>query len=343
MAIQANEIKWYKSSVINDTSGNGSTMSVNEIVDGVKNNVWPDVPQAERVSGSIKYRKTFIKVANDNDLTLITPRIFIETHTPGDDSVVLMPGTQTDTQLQASGYTRFYGAADLDVDASVDDTTLVVNVENGNALGEQEIFKDGDLIRVSDKTSVDAVGGAIEFLRLASSSAVAWNGNQATLTLETGVSLENAYLAADTKVASVIEESDIEASVTNWSESSVAGTYDEVASPLLMDHIGTIEQNWTLTFTSATDFSCSGDTLGIVGSGSIGGGTFAPNNPDFSKPYFTLEDGSPPWGGTWAAADTIIFSSHPASVAIWEKRTVPAGADSFSGNKVIVAITGESE
>lgn len=343
MAIQASEIKWYKSTLINDTSGNGGTMSADEIVDGVKNNVWPDVPQAERISGSVKYRKTFIKVANDDDLTLIMPRIFIETRTPGDDSVVLMAGTQTDTQLQASAYSRFYGAADLDVDANANDTTLIVNVENGNGQGEHEIFQDGDLLRISDKTSVDAVNGSIEFLRLASSNAVAWNGNQATLTLEAGAALANAYLLTNTKVASVIEASDIEASFTAWSESSVAGTYDEVTAPLEADHIGTIEQNWTITFNSASQYSCSGDTMGVVGSGSIGGGSFSPNNPDFNKPYFTLLDGSPPWGGTWAVADTIVFSSHPAASAIWEKRIVPAGADSFSGNKVVVAITGESE
>ena len=343
MAIQASEIKWYKADVVNDTSGNGGTMSADEIADAVKNNVWPDVPQAERVSGSVKYRKTFIKVANDDDLTLIEPRVFVETRTPGDDSVVVMLGTQSDTQLQASSYSRFYGAADLDVDVNVNDTSLVVNVENGNGFGEHEIFQDGDLLRISDKSNVDAVDGNIEFVRLASSSAVAWNGNQATLTLEPGASLDASYLATNTKVASVVEASDITASLSGWSESSVSGTYDEVASPVVLDHIGSVEQNWVITFTSATTFSCSGDTLGNVGSGSIGGGDFAPNNSDFSKPYFTLVDGSPPWGGIWASADTLTFSTHPAAVAIWEKRTVPAGSDSFSGNKVVVAITGESE
>ena len=343
MAIQASELKWYNASVVNDTSGNGGRMSANEIADGVKNNVWPDVPQAERTAGSVKYRKTFIKVANDADLTLIAPRIFIETRTPGDDSVVLMVGTQSDTQAEASGYARFYGAAELDVDINAGDSTLVVNVEDGNGAGGHEIFQDGDLIRVSDKSSVDSVSGNTEFVRLASGSAVVWNGNQATLTLEAGGSLANAYPATDTKVASVIEPSDIQASFSGWSESSVAGTYDEVTSPLLTDHIGTLEQNWTLTFTSATTFSCSGDTVGIVGSGTLGGGAFAPNNSAFDKPYFTLADGSPPWGGSWAVPDTLTFNTHPAAVAVWEKRTVPAGAESFSGNKVVVAITGESE
>lgn len=342
MAIQASEIKWYKSSVVNDTAGNGGTLSANESIDGVKNNVWPDVSQAERMAGSVKYRKTFIKIANDDDLALINPCIFVETGTPGDDSIVLLPGSQTDTQAQVVGYTRFYGAATLDLNTQTGDTIVTVNVEAGNGLGGHEIFRNGDLVRISDKTSVDAGSGNAEFVRLASSAAVAWNGNQATLTLAPGVSLTYAYLAANSKVASVIEAADIEAAVDNWSESSVAGTYDEVASPVLLDHIGSVEENWTLTFANPTQFNCHGDTLGLVGSGTIGGGAFAPNNPDFNKPYFTLANGAPPWGGSWAATETIRFRTHPAAVAVWEKRTVPAGANSFSGNKVVVAITGES-
>ena len=342
MAIQTSEIKWYRSSAVNDTVSNGGRLSAQEVPDGVKNNVWPDVPQSERTAGSTKYRKTFIKVDNDADLTLISPRIFVETQTPGDDSVVLMAGTQTDTQGDATAYTRFFGTGDLDSDASVTDTTLTVNVEPGNASGGHEIFQNGDLIRISDKTSVDAASGNVEHLRLANPDGVSWNGDQATLTFEAGSAITAAYLAANTRVASVIEAVDITTAFDGWSESAVAGTYDETSNPPVMDHVGTIEQTWTLTFSDATTFACSGDTVGSVTGGSIGGGDFAPNNPDFSKPYFTLTDGTPPWGGTWAASDTITFTTHPAAVAIWEKRTVPAGADSLSGNQVIVAISGES-
>lgn len=169
MSIQSSEIKWYKSVLVNDTTANGGVMSSDEIVDGVKNNLWPDVPQAERDAGSTKYRKTFIKVANDDDLTLIDPRIFIETRTAGDDNIVLMAGSQTDTQAEADDYTRFYGAGDLDGDVAAGDGVIVVTVESGNGDGGQAIFQDGDLIRISDKTGVDDVGGNSEFLRLAAS------------------------------------------------------------------------------------------------------------------------------------------------------------------------------
>ncbi|MBF0262456.1 MAG: hypothetical protein HQL97_11570 [Magnetococcales bacterium] len=341
MAIQASEIKWYRSRVVNDGPTNGGTMSALEIQDGVKNNVWPDVPQAERNAGSVKYRKSFIKIANDDDLALTAPRLFIETGTPGDDRVVVLAATQTDTQAEASGYTRCYGIGFLDGPILADDASLQVVVEPGNAAEGDAIFQDGDLIRVSDQSSLDAPTGNSEFLRLASSNAVTWNGNLATLTLADGNRPARNYAAGVTKVASVIEGADITTGLSDWQISSPAGSYDRTGFPPALDHIGTLEQTWTLTFTSATQFVCVGNDLGIVGSGAIQT-DFSPINPDFAKPYFTLSGGSPPWGGTFASGDTVTFVTHPAALPLWEKRTVPAGANSHSGNQVIVAISGES-
>ncbi|MBF0614223.1 MAG: hypothetical protein G8237_04935 [Magnetococcales bacterium] len=341
MAIQSSEIKWYKPLNVSDTNSNGGPMSHIEIPDNVKNNVWPDVPQAERTTGSTKYRKTFIKIANDDDLPLIAPRIFIETPTPGDDLVVLMEGTQTDTQTQAITYARCYGCGQLESDALSGDTTIPVMVENGNNLAGNGIFQTNDLIRISDKEHVNAVTGNTQFLRLAASNAVSWNGNLATLTLASSNTLEFNFSATNTRVASVIETDDITTSITGWQESTTAGTYNETTHPVTCDHIGTIEENWTLTFSNATQFTCAGARVGTVGSGSISS-SFAPNNPNFNKPYFTLSGGTPPWGGTWASGDTLSWTTHPAAVAIWEKRQVPAGTNSHAGNKVVVAISGES-
>jgi hypothetical protein len=340
MPIDASEIKLLKSSVVNETTSNGGLMSNTEIVDGVKNNIWPDVPQAERTAGSVKYRKIFVKIANDADITLVDPKLFLETHTPGDDSVVLMAGTQIDTQAEADDYTRFYGAGDLDADVSAAATTIDVNVESGNASAGADIFQLGDLIRISDKADVDAESGNVEFLRLHASTGVSWNGDKATLTFAAGVSLANAYTTASTRVASVLEAADITASLDNWSESSASGIYDETGLPPTLDHIGGIEETFTITFTDATNFGCVGSVVGSVGSGSIGGGDFAPNNTDHTKPYFTLLDAG--WSGTWVGGDTVSFTTHPASTAVWQRRTVPAGANSLSGDEAIIAISGES-
>ena len=219
MSIVASELKLYAATVINDTTANGGAISSTEIVSGTKNNIWPDVPQAERVAGSVKYRKVFIKVENAESLALTNACIFIETPTPGDDTVVLMSGTPTDTQAEADDYTRFYGAGTLDADISAGASTLAVNVENGNAATGASIFRDGDLIRVSDKATVDAASGNTEFVRLASSSAVSWNGNKATLTLAS--TLANSYTASSTRVASVLEVASISDPQAVWQRRTV--------------------------------------------------------------------------------------------------------------------------
>ena len=75
-----------------------------------------------------------------------------------------------------------------------------------------------------------------------------------------------------------------------------------------------------------SDFAVAGDTLGSVGSGNIAS-NFAPTNPDFGAPYFTLP--SAIWGGAWASGETFTFQTHPAALPLWLKRVVPAGAASI--------------
>ena len=343
MPVQSTELKFYKAATVGDTSSNGGRMSANEIADGVKNNVWPDVPQGERLAGSTKYRKVFFKVANDDDTKLINPRLFVETPTPGDDRVLIFPGTQTDVQGDLTGTERQYGGGWLDVNVSIGATSIDVNVE----AAADAVFQNGDLIRISDKDGVDDASGNVEFLRLDATTGVTWNGDKATLTFESGQSLQSGYNAAGTRVSSVIEPADVESYWDNWSGSTVTGTYDGNAPTTppttnvpVTDSIGSIEQTWTISFTDANNFTCVGDTVGSVGGSSIVSGDFAPNNPSFDKPYFTLP--SIGWGGTWASGETITFRTHPAAVPVWWKRIVPAGANSLSADKVVVAITGES-
>ena len=343
MTILASELKFYRAAVSSDQTSNGGRMSATEVATGVKNNLWPDVPQSERLSGSTKYRKAFLKVASAENLALIDARIFVETPTPGGDRVLFFAGTQTDTQAAITGAERYYGAGQLNANVSSGATSIVVNTEGGSA---DAAFANGDLIRISDKTTVDAVSGNAEFIRLAATNAVSWNGTNATLTFAAGQTLTNSYVAASTRVASVWEAGTVRGSVDTWSVSSAAGTYDGWSGtgnqPTIVttNAIGSIEQTWTLTFTSASAFTCVGETVGSVGAGSTTA-NFTPNNADFSQPYFTLPLSG--WGGTWASGDIITFKTHPAAVALWQKRIIPPGTGSLSGDKVVIGVSGESE
>ena len=332
MPILSTELLWYKPAEISDDPTNGGRMSANVITDAVKNNIYPDVSEAERVAGSTKHRKVFIKVANDDDLDMLTPKVFMETFSPGDDIVTFHQGTQTDQQTDLSG-NRQFGSGKLDVTVLSGVSVFDVLTEGGAG---DPIFVAGDTIRISDKTSVSDAGNNEEFHTIAGGG-VSYAGLIATLTI-TGT-LANGYAAADTKIASVIEPSTIAATFDTVVNNSSAGTFDTTDPKLIVDNIGGVEQDWTLTFTSATVFNITGNTLGLVGTGNVGS-TTAPNNADFTKPFFTIL--ATAFGGTFVSTETITFSTRPAALPIWHKRIVPAGATAIGNNNFIVAIDGES-
>ncbi|MBF0422633.1 MAG: hypothetical protein HQL73_06545 [Magnetococcales bacterium] len=337
MAIQSSELKYYKPASVNDTGTNGGRMSANEIVSAVKNNIFPDVSQAERANGTSRHRKVFFKVSSADNLALQNARIFLEQSTAGGDRIVMFPATQTGTQSAITGAERKYGVGQLQSGAAVGDSSVVVTVESG----DDAVFQDGDLIRVSNQANVNDSTGKEEWIRLASTGGVAWNGDQATLTFASGQVLANPYLASNTRVSSVIEAGTVEPTVTGWTETTASGTYDETLHPVIPDAIGAIREVWTLTFTSPTNYSVVGAVIGAVGTGSIGGGTFAPDNPDFTgHPYFELADSG--WGGTWQAGDSLTFTTTPAAYPVWFKHIVPAGTDSSSVSNFVFAMSGES-
>ncbi len=333
MTILNSELKFYKSATVDDTAANGGRMSANEIISGVVQNVFPHVLKAERDAGSTKYRKLFCKVQNDNDETLLGAQFWFDKPTAADDWCVMWPGTQRDAQGDITGSERIYGCAALSADAAAGGSTLVVEVEDASLVG---IFQDGDTIRVTDKDTPDSTTGNEEFHTISGAPVV--SGTEVTITIA-GTLASDYTVASSSRAMSVYEPGDVLCSVDNWVETSVGGTYDEGAYPVITDNIGTVEQTWTLTFTDANSYTVSGDTVGDVGSGNISA-DFAPQNPDWSKPYFTLESAG--FGGTWAAGDTIVFQTHPAAVPIWEKRVVPAGAASFANNAIIIVMAGES-
>jgi len=326
MAISSSELKWFKSLTVGDTSANGGKMSANESVSNIKNNVFPDVTEAERTAGKTRYRKLFAKVANDDDDTLFSGKIHATEHTPSNDYIVMFAATQVDTQADITGSERLYGGGGLTSDVSAGATAFDVTVEDTSLI----LFITADTVWIGDGTNEEYFENVT----------ISKTGTTVTITLDTGDQLANSYTVAGGAVgASVYEPGDILGSYDNWAETSSAGTYDESANPPEIDNIGSIEETWTLTFTSATAFDCSGAAAGAVGSGNISG-DFSPNNTDWTKPYFILRAAG--WGGTWASGDTIVFQTHPAAQAMWFKEVVPAGSSAYSNNTFKTRIAGEA-
>jgi len=324
--ILANELKNYKSAVVSDAATNGGRMSgTNEITSALKNNLWPDVDEDERAAGSTKYRKTFFKNANDADETFTGSKIHMTKITSGDDIATIFEGTQSDTQADISS-PREYGVGTLKTNVLAGATSFVITAEDtGLAL-----FATADTVWLSDGTNKE----------YHTNVSVVVSGADYTITLDGADTLLNNYLVATpTYGASVIDSGDIKTSHDNWVETSGSGIYDEAGSAPVLDNIGTVDDIWTLTFSDATNFACVGTSQGSVGSGAITG-DFAPNNANFTKPFFTLLAAG--FGGTWANGDTIVFQTHPAAIPIWQKRAVPIGATSVSNNDYTVRLKGET-
>jgi len=343
MAIVGSELKMYKSKVVSDEVGNGGLMDNSaQVISGVVNNVWPSVFKAERLSGGTKYRKTFLKVADDDDGTLFNPQIWMDIVTQGDDWVIFFAGTQTDTQNDITGTENKYGCAVLQTNVSAGGGSVVVTVEDSSlASGNDAIFRDGDTIRITNKDTPSSVAGTEEIHVIDGAPGV--SGNSVTLNLVN--TLASPYNTTDnlygTRVMSVLEPSDIVASFANFAHNTAGdGIYNDSLHPVLLDNIGTINQTITITFTGATTFTVTSNVSGVTLTGGSTGVDYAPNNPDVGKPYFILEkDG---FTGTWSSGDEIVFDTIPSAYAIWQKRIVPAGASSLTGNKAVVVFTGES-
>jgi len=332
MAIETNELIWRLSAVRSSDASNGGRMSTVQIVSGVKNNVWPDVSSAQRLAGMNLYRKIGLHVANDDDLTLVAPKFFMETFSPGSDSIVWFPGTLTNTQADLTGTERKYGAGALNANVTAGAGSITVLTEGADL----NYFRDGDVIRISNKASVNAEAGFEEFHTI--NGVPSYAGNVATITL-TGT-LTNSYPAAGaTKVASVYLAPDIATSVTNYSKTSVAGIINQNDFPVLGDNIGTILQTWMGEFTSSTAYTLTGNTVGFVGSGNRGS-LFTPLHPTYIKPYCVIP--SEFFSGTWAIGDTFSFTTNPAQFMLWMHQVIPPAAASLDGNRVVMAVIGES-
>ena len=158
MPILDNEILWRPAALVSDVTPtqNGGRMNFAQLVSGVKNNLFPDVSQSERLAGAVKWRKSFIHINSAQDTALLNVRLFLDALTPAGDFMTFCPGTQTDTEDQISG--RLYGIATLKTDVPSGATQLEIAGEHPAAYAELQPFRVGDLVRIADRPSTGGAG-----------------------------------------------------------------------------------------------------------------------------------------------------------------------------------------
>jgi len=335
MPILDNEIIWRPAALMSDVTPaqNGGRMAFSQLVSGVKNNLFPDVSQSERLAGSTKWRKAFIHVNSAQDTALLNVRLFLDALTPAGDFVVFHLGSQTDSENQIAG--RPYGIGTLYAPVVGGATLLQVNCERNPEYAALQPFRVGDRLRVSDRPSTGGTGNE-EWVTI---SAVSYDTDFATV--DVAPALLNSYATANTLVSSVLELPSAMAGVTGVSVVSGSGSFDAATVGNLIAHNrGAVQENWTLTFTSATTFTMSGNTVGTLASPGSISADYAPLNPATGTPYFTIK--AIAWAGTFQTNDTVTFATQPAAIPIWYRRQVPAGTFSLANDFCSLAIHGES-
>lgn len=332
MPIASNELIFRRSALLSDSvpAQNGGRMTAAAITSAVKNNLFPDVTQAQRTAGASHARKLFLHVASAAEVAFLDARLFLEDITPGDDYVLLYAGTQSDTEDAVIG--RPYGVGRLVSAVAADATVLLVDFEHAEFATWRPV-RAGDVLRLANIPATGGTGAEV----LATVDSVTWAGARATVTLAAALGAVFDPVAGAVTVASVIGQASVQASATApVVVTSAAGTYTGTPGG---SNRGTVAQAWTLVFTSPTGYRLDGDTLGAaVATGSVSA-DFAPANPGGGV-YFSLPASG--WGGTWSAGDTLTFGTTPATVPLWLRRVVPAGAGSVAGDGVVVGVQGES-
>ena len=335
MPILDNEIVWRPATLVSDAvpAQNGGRMAPSLLVSGVKNNLFPDVSQAERTAGAVKWRKAFIHVNSAQDAALLNVRLFLDALTPAGDFVTFTPGTTTDTQDQIAG--RPYGIGSLYAPVVGGANQMRVVCEHNTEYASLTPFRVGDLIRVSDRPSTGGTGNE-EWVTL---TGVVYGADYATFDFTPA--LANAYGTSATLVSGVYQQASVAGSWSNLAVTSASGSCDTATVGNLVAHNkGAIEESWTLTFTGPGSFTVSGATVGALPAGGSTSADYAPLNPATGTPYFTLKAAA--WSGTFQPNDQMRFDTHPAVIPVWYRRQVPAGTSSLANDFASLAIHGES-
>jgi len=146
------DLKFYKAS-----GDDGGAIGTDEIVDGVLNNLVPDISATMAETGGVVYRKFFIKNTNAND-TAKNVDIMLSSFASGDDTVVIYPGTDSDTTSDMDEST-VYGVAMAT--AELDRSSKSVTYETDGSQDGTTLFRVADRIVFVDSKGVRLASASI--------------------------------------------------------------------------------------------------------------------------------------------------------------------------------------
>jgi hypothetical protein len=320
----AGDIRYFYATTRAGDNTNGGRMSGSEVVSGLPGDFFVHVDSAARLGETVEIEKGFFKCHDDADGAGRNPKVFYDGDAAqGDDYCLFYPGTQRDTEADdpftgAQGYAA--GTLDAEITAGVSQSLTIVFK---NAAQAALPFNGGQL-RVTSKARFNLAGNE-QYLTV----------DQAPVVVDNKVTLHFAEALSYTFAAGVLvsmvylPDDDVECTISDTgSTGGAAGDFGAI----ILDNIGTIEQDWVGTMSDATNYTLVGDTLGAVGSSLISA-EFAPLNGDWAKPLLKIPaaffDGL-----TLAGGDTFSFTTHPAATPVWEKHVNPADAAVTNSNSI---------
>ncbi len=233
-----------------------------------------------------------------------------------------------------------------DENFDIDEKTLVIKVDGGT---EQTITFSGDGKSASEV--VDAINaglsGGTAYVYDTTKVAIRTDSYYTTgsihvvsaSTADDLLGLDNSihYGTDGTVVSTVIDLDTIESSQSDLEVNSTNGTFNDSTYPIETFDKGTVTDDWTVTFSNATEFGVSGTLTGDVGSGEITE-DFSPAN--WGSYYFKIPKEG--WGGTWAQGDSMTFETVNSAKGIWAKEMVPENTEAYFGNRVSFTLDGET-
>ncbi len=313
MTITSSDFASYKSATVNDTSANGGRMNMAQpITSAVLENLFANIPSAELTAGSTKWRKMYKKLEDTEEGYMQNVGVHLRDQVQGDGAAYLVKGDWEDTQGSMT-FSDKYGSGTLAASVTAGATQLTVTVEDPAVT----IYRAGDRIWITDGTN-------IEYKTIDTGGVSGPSGSVYTLDLTEA--LVNSYsLGVTTEISSLVEYGTVQTSVnTATVTTGDSGTAD--TAQLTLPNEGCEYQVWTLTFTTATAFDLTGDSISgsPIASGTVGV-EFSPSNPNTSSAYFVIP-ASGFFGGTFQAADTVVFTTTPAGCPIWIQRVIPSSA-----------------
>jgi len=333
--MNSSDLLWFKSRTVTNDATNGGRLSTNQIVSNQVQNTFPHLFEADRTNGQDMLRKVFAKIHYAGLQTASAAKIWQDIVTAADDSVVWFAGTQRDVAGDfAVASKRKYGAGVLVSDVAANASSFVLDLDHDDWKSADAIFRAGDEFRISDRPDPTNTSTGNE--ETGTIDTVTADASLNRVTITTVDPLTNGYTVANnTRAMSFFNFGDVAPTLTDWAEvdasASAKDIYDEGAHQLLLDCIGTDEEEITIEFTTASDFTVTGDTFGNLGSGSVST-DFTANHPHWARKLFTIEAAG--WKAGTATGDKITCKLHPAAIPLWFYRRTPAGSGSLAGNKV---------